>query len=450
MNVASLLLLLVSLSGVASFSSPPLRGAFHVEGPPLRFDRDGKVILKGMTVQDITSLMCDLGEANPLIRAKTLAKWMYHIDRLAETIEDTKGHSQDRYCFGKPFRERLSSVATIDGGLKLSDVRKAPDGTYKLVSTLTDEPANAANVESVIIPMLSGPKKQERYTLCVSSQVGCAMNCQFCFTGRMGLLRSLEASQIVEQVVVAKRYLRSIGDKRDISGVVFMGMGEPGDNAIEVMKALEIMTDPTEGLRLKSSRITVSTVGVIPFIISFCEARDAGAHKAMLAVSLHAANERVRSNIMPLNNRYPLAELIPVLEKYYPATGRHIMNVEVTLLKGINDSEADATALVKLLQGVRCVVCISCLQSPNSSAQVKIKWPSFLPCTQVNLITFNPHEGTVFETATRQATQLFRATVMQGGKLCTLRESKGPEDMSACGQLGDLGGRQAIRVRAAQ
>ncbi|CAN0106125.1 unnamed protein product [Scytosiphon promiscuus] len=310
----------------------------HVE-----LDSQGKVMLKGLLFSETERLMERLGEKPG--RAGALAGWLYHdrclgfgpvdfrtrLTALQKVVGRPRGsrascHSSrktnavsPKSRIGRKTREAIGAVATADGGLALEDVQLAVDGTRKLVSVLTAGEGVGKKVETVIIPMLRGPQKEPRYTICVSSQVGCAMNCQFCFTGRLGLMANLQAAQIVEQVVVAKRFLESVGDPHPVTGVVFMGMGEPFDNYARVMRAVKILTDPRAGMRLKASSVTVSTVGLVPQIEQFCTDADNG---ASLAISLHAVTDGVRDKLIPVNRRYPLERLSEALRTHFPRSVR--------------------------------------------------------------------------------------------------------------------------------
>ncbi|CAM9586486.1 unnamed protein product [Laminaria digitata] len=432
-------------------------------------DSQGKVMLKGLLFSETERLMDRLGEKRG--RAEVLAGWLYHDRRLVRDVADTGGEDGDHSRrMGKKTRERVGAISTADGGLRLEDVQSAADGTRKLVSVLTSGEGAGKKVETVIIPMLRGPQREPRYTVCVSSQVGCAMNCQFCYTGRLGLMANLQTAQIVEQVVSAKRFLESVGDPAKVTGVVFMGMGEPFDNYDRVMRAVNILTDPVAGVRLKASSVTVSTVGLVPEIERFCT--DPG-NGASLAISLHAVTDEVRDKLIPVNRRYPLAQLSETLRTHFPrpskpkpddckdtssagsdetSTGNvaslttspslpgataggqgaaaagaaqirpsdrkpgqrprrksRILSVEYTLLGGVNDSLADADRLANWLKGVACVV---------------------------NLITFNAHSGTPFSVSSLATSEAFRQALSESGQLCTFRDSRGDDEMAACGQLG--------------
>ncbi|KAG5189668.1 hypothetical protein JKP88DRAFT_160591, partial [Tribonema minus] len=285
----------------------------------------------------------------------------------------------------------------------------AQDGTIKLVCKASHGTALGGAVETVVIPMLQGPQQKKRYTVCVSSQVGCAMNCQFCHTGRMGLLANLQAAQIVEQVVIAKRHLNEIGDTTPITGVVFMGMGEPFDNYENVSKAVQVMTEKSgTGLRLSAGRVTVSTVGIVPRIRQFCEDPNM---RANLAVSLHATEDTTRDWLVPVNQRHDLETLMQP-PPGTPANGqRRLLVIQYTLLRGVNNSLEDGVRLGALARRLHCVV---------------------------NLITFNDHPGTPFRRAEEHTAAAFSAAVSASGTLCTLRESKGDDGASACGQLGNM------------
>lgn len=412
---------------------------------PLELDSWGKIMLKGLLFSELQQLMTNIGEKPG--RAEILCGWLYHSGRLVRDVEETSGansghgDSFQRHRIGWKTRENIRACATADGGLELEDVQLAADGTRKMVSILTCGEGEGKKIETVIIPMLRGPQRKPRYTVCVSSQVGCAMNCQFCYTGRLGLMAHLQTAQIVEQVISAKRYLESVGDPAPVSGVVFMGMGEPFDNYERVMRAVKILTDSRAGVRLKASKVTVSTVGLVPAIERFCTDPENG---ASLAISLHTVSDEVRDQVIPINRRYPLGQLGDSLRKHFPrrpepqptwisaerseshcpdsvpALGfipvpkkrrrvNRILAVEYTLMRGVNDSPADAERLAEWLKGISCVV---------------------------NLITFNPHDGTPFSRSSVATLKAFREVLLERGQLCTYRDSRGDDGMAACGQLG--------------
>ncbi|WP_434423978.1 23S rRNA (adenine(2503)-C(2))-methyltransferase RlmN [Nannocystis pusilla] len=284
-------------------------------------------------------------------------------------------------------RDSLAATTRLDA-LRLETVKQAADGTSKLVFETDD----GAAVESVLIP---GP---ERATLCVSSQVGCAMNCQFCLTATMGLARNLSAAEIVDQLVIARRRFPDVW----ISNVVFMGMGEPLHNLDQVLPAIAVMVDD-HGLGLSQRRVTVSTSGLVPQI-----RRLVAESPAQLAVSINATTDEVRDAIMPVNRKYPLAVLFAALREL-PLARRARVTLEYVLLAGVNDSLADAERLAEWVRG--------------------------LPC-KLNLIPWNPHPGSEFRRPEPERVAAFKAH-LQGLRLNTsIRATRGDDTMAACGQLG--------------
>ena len=275
-------------------------------------------------------------------------------------------------------------------------------------------------MESVIIPSNT---PDGRTTVCVSSQLGCAMNCQFCFTAKMGLRRNLSAAQIVEQVVNARRITggglrpaaaagagKAAGagvDKEEVTNVVFMGMGEPLHNIEAVLTAVDILVD-TRGLALSRNKVTVSTSGLVPEIERFLNESQGS-----LAVSLNATTDEIRSWIMPINRKYNLERLLGTLEKHFPRQdmGRHQRQVffEYIMLEGVNDGDEDAARLLEISRRVPC---------------------------KFNLIYFNTHEGSEFRCSDQETIKAFRKRLVEGGAMCTIRQSRGDEEMAACGQLG--------------
>lgn len=259
-------------------------------------------------------------------------------------------------------------------------------------------------IETVIIP--NGDKK--RNTVCVSSQVGCAMNCQFCFTGRMGLRRNLTTEEIVEQAVFARRLFTStVGP---ISNVVFMGMGEPLQNIENVIKAADIMVDE-QGLHFSPNKVTISTSGLVPQMKRFL--RES---KCALAVSLNATTDEVRNWIMPINRKYNLSLLLDTLREELQSKHKYKVLFEYVMLAGVNDSIDDAKRLIDLVKGIPC---------------------------KINLITFNPHSGSHFQPTRDEKMVEFRNRLAEGGCVVFMRPSRGDDQMAACGQLGNPGDLQA-------
>jgi 23S rRNA (adenine2503-C2)-methyltransferase len=278
-------------------------------------------------------------------------------------------------------------------------VAEATDGTQKLLFHLTAEGGvRAAAIESVLIPQSDRPGgARDRLTLCVSSQAGCGMGCAFCATARLGLVRNLRPAEIVGQV----RAGIACAVPRTLTNIVFMGMGEPLANYGAVRTALEILTADW-GYAISPRRITVSTVGLAPDIPRFIEET-----RVNLAVSLTATTDVVRGRLMPVNRRYPLAELLSACRRL-PLPRRKRITFEYVMLADENDSDADARRLVRLLHGLRA---------------------------KVNLIPFNPFPGAGFAPSPRARLARFQAILQEHGLNATVRESRGTDIQAACGQL---------------
>lgn len=361
---------------------------------PIQKDSMGKVLLKSMTLEELERWVETELQEKPF-RARQLWKWMYSPDKLAGTFDEMSDLS-------KAFREKLKTVARIDS-IVMNTVHQAADGTRKMTYRLD----GGGLVESVLIPA------EGRTTLCVSSQWGCALNCQFCQTGRTGFKRSLTHGEIVDQVVLAKRFFEGEGR---IANVVFMGEGEPAHNLDNVLRAVETMTSHN-GMHVSHNKITVSTSGLIPEIRRF-----ATECKANLAVSLHATNDELRSWLMPINRKYPLEELMQTLRDVFPRETVRQQKVffQYVMLKGVNDSLVDAKELLRLTSGVPC---------------------------KVNLIHFNSHDGTIFEASDEDTMLAFQEFLLKKGMTVTIRKSRGDDEMMACGQLGKLENFVAPRMR---
>jgi 23S rRNA (adenine2503-C2)-methyltransferase len=311
-------------------------------------------------------------------------------------------------------RERLTA-AGLRPPLDVVDVHRAQDGTRKLVLGMQ----GGGRIECVLIPMTplaeanadvsvgddedepgDGTLEKTRVTLCVSTQFGCAMGCVFCASGRAGLGRGLGADEIVAQVLIARRYLDA---DEELSNLVFMGMGEPLHHYDETARALKLLTHP-EGTGMSPRRITVSTVGLVPGLKKLGD--DFGG-KVGLAVSLHAPDDATRERIVPMNKRFPVAELIQAL-KAYPLPKRRRITIEYTLIDGVNDSLEHADRLVRLLVG--------------------------LP-VKVNLIPMNDVEGSGLHCSPPEQVAAFQARVAGFGVSCFVRARRGDEVSAACGQL---------------
>jgi 23S rRNA (adenine2503-C2)-methyltransferase len=262
------------------------------------------------------------------------------------------------------------------------------DGTRKLLFRLLD----GERIESVLID------EERRLTLCVSSQVGCALGCRFCLTGEQGYRRNLSAGEIVDQICAARREL---GPEERITNLVFMGMGEPLANLQQVAKALEIITSD-HGLNFSTRKVTLSTVGLVPEMLELSRL-----FPIKLAVSLHAADNETRARIMPINRRYPLEELLEACRQL-ELPRRQRITFEYLLLAGVNDSAADAHKLAKLLKGLRA---------------------------KINLIPFNEYPGSPFKRPAPNRIEDFQKILQEEHYTATVRQSRGAGIMAACGQL---------------
>jgi 23S rRNA (adenine2503-C2)-methyltransferase len=477
-------------------------------------DARGRLVLKNLTFAELEEwcLMVEreadqdeaearggktLDEAALRERAKKRAvqvwRWLYSWDGGWEATDDLDSTVGRQGGLSASFAARIRGRATADAGLRLERAATAPDGTTKLVfavlapatsssSSSLSRVAGATDdekvqqiasgaVETVIIPVERTRRGKARATLCVSSQVGCAQNCQFCHTGRMGLLASLSAAQIVQQAIEARRWLRAQAEQgtlpaalqgATVTNAVFMGTGEPGQVwRPAVSPAIDVLTHPL-GLALSHNKVTVSTVGLLSFMRDFASTHS---HRAQLALSLHATTDEVRDWIVPVNKaqgglralREALLELYPL-----PAGGgadggdgdddgeqppppppqaqalsnssphprgrppqpgsarrsRRRLLIEYVMLKRVNDTDDDARRLAALLQGVDA---------------------------KINLIAFNPHEGTRFRGSTPERIAQFRQILTDAGRVCTVRDSRGGDEAAACGQLGDVSLAAAVR-----
>lgn len=331
----------------------------------------------------------------PPYRARQIQQWLFQ-KRVTSFSEMTNLSGR--------LREALEEEFTISR-LKILHSPHSQDGTVKFLFGLADGLA----LESVLIP------EAERLTLCVSTQVGCGLGCTFCATGTMGLQRSLRASEILDQILEASR---TLDPGRRITHVVLMGMGEPLANYSQTMKALEVMTDAGTGLGLSPRRVTLSTVGLIPQIKKLMEET-----RVNLAISLHAATEDVRSQLLPVNRKYSLSELIACC-RTLPIPRRKRITFEYILLRSVNDSQDDAERLGRLLEGIRC---------------------------KINLIPFNPHPGSPYQRPTREEILEFQNTLTALGYQVNIREPRGDDIQAACGQLQtELGAARSSRFEVVE
>jgi 23S rRNA (adenine2503-C2)-methyltransferase len=317
-------------------------------------------------------------EGLPAFRAEQVLRWAYQ--RGVESFDAMTD-------VARPLRAALAR-AFAPPLLRPSEVVRAADGTRKLLFTL--EPGRA--IESVIIP------DPPRLTACISSQAGCAMGCEFCATARLGLQRNLSAVEIAGQLVAARRLLDP--DER-LSNVVFMGMGEPLHNYDALVEAIEILTADW-GLGLSGRRVTVSTVGLLPQLERLVRETPVS-----IAVSLTATTDALRNRLMPVNRRYPLAELMRTCRSL-PIAQRRRITFEYVLLAGVNDAPADAARLVTLLHGIRA---------------------------KINLIPFNPFPDSGFAPPPPAVVQRFQQRLLSAGMNASVRATRGRDIQAACGQL---------------
>ncbi|ESW25628.1 hypothetical protein PHAVU_003G052100 [Phaseolus vulgaris] len=352
-----------------------------------------KALLKGMTYPDLEKWVYSHGYRPG--QAMMLWKRMYGNNIWAQHVDELEGLNKD-------FKKMLSENAEFKA-LALKEIHTASDGTRKILFTLDD----GLVIETVVIPCDRG-----RTTVCVSSQVGCAMNCQFCYTGRMGLRRHLTAAEIAEQAVFARRLLTD--EVGSITNVVFMGMGEPLHNIDNVITAANIMVDE-QGLQFSPRKVTVSTSGLVPQLKRFLHESNCS-----LAVSLNATTDELRNWIMPINRKYKLDLLLQTLREELRFKNNYKVLFEYVMLEGINDSDGDADRLIELVKGIPC---------------------------KINLISFNPHSGSFFRPTKEERMIEFRNTLARAGLTVLLRPSRGDDQMAACGQLGKPGTIQAPLLR---
>ena len=340
----------------------------------------------------------------PDLRALTLEQAMAQAETLG--LQKFRGEQAWRWVHGKgardwaemsnigaPTRERLAAGMRI-GTLEVAEVQRSRDGTRKLRLTTRDGYA----IESVLIP------DGDKTTQCISSQVGCAVDCQFCATAKLGLTRNLDAGEIADQVYRAKALLEVEEPGRRITNLVYMGMGEPLHNYDNVMTSLRILTHDL-GAGLSQRRITVSTAGLVPRL----EKLGLADVRPNLAVSLNAPNDRVRDEIMPINRKWNIAKLLGAI-RAYPLEHRRRVTFEYVLLAGVNDGLDDARELSKILRGVKC---------------------------KVNVIPFNPHPESVYQRPAPSVIDAFQAECKRHGLPTYLRTPRGDDIDAACGQLAN-------------
>ncbi len=324
--------------------------------------------------------------AKAKMRATQLWRWIHHygvtdFERMTDVAKETRAALAEAFSLTRP---------------EIVERQVSKDGTRKYLIRLGPR----IEVETVYIPDVG-----RAGALCVSSQVGCTLNCTFCHTGTQALVRNLTASEIVAQVQVARDDLEewpSPKEDRRLTNIVFMGMGEPLYNLDNVAASIDIISD-NEGIAISRRRITVSTSGVVP------QLHDLGENsQAMLAISLHATNDTLRDVLVPLNKKYPLADLMAGIRAYPGLSNARRVTFEYVMLKGVNDTPAEAKALVQLLKGIPA---------------------------KINLIPFNPWPGTEYECSSWSTIEAFAAILNKGGYASPIRTPRGRDILAACGQL---------------
>jgi 23S rRNA (adenine2503-C2)-methyltransferase len=341
-----------------------------------------KTDLKNLTQEQLVRFVESQGQ--PAFRGRQILAWVYRpgINEFAQMTD-----------LAKEFRAVLNKTAYMSR-FKDSRIECSRDGTVKFAFRLHDDHV----IESVLIP------EEDRNTLCLSTQVGCAMGCVFCLTGTMGFHRNLTTAEIINQVCAVRDWALE-HDKGTLTNIVFMGMGEPLANFANLLNAISILTEQ-RGLDFSNRRITVSTCGLVPQMTMLGDQTDVN-----LAVSLHAVDDTIRSALMPINKRYPLSALIEACRTYRQKKRQRIM-IEYTLLEGINDSEADADNLAALLH---CVPC------------------------KINLLAVNPVNDSRFRSPSQQQVLRFQKILRDHGLTVFIRQSRGEDIAAACGQLAGKG-----------
>jgi 23S rRNA (adenine2503-C2)-methyltransferase len=370
----------------------------------------GKPSLIGMSRGEIAEALGKIGVAPPQRKMRVQQLWHWIYFRGAKTFDEMTSISKDT-------RARLEAHFTVARPEVVAE-QISSDGTRKWLLRLPsgDSIENAHEVECVYIP------ETDRGTLCVSSQVGCTLNCSFCHTGTQRLVRNLTSGEIVGQLMVARDRLNDWSDRetptgsRLVTNIVMMGMGEPLYNFEAVRDALLIVAD-NEGIGISRRRITLSTSGVVPNILRTGE--EIG---VMLAVSLHAVRDELRNELVPLNRKYPIAELLEACRNYPGASNARRITFEYVMLKGVNDSLDDARLLVRLLKGIPA---------------------------KINLIPFNPWPGTAYECSDWDQIEKFSEYIFNAGYSSPVRTPRGRDILAACGQLKSETEKLSARERQA-
>jgi 23S rRNA (adenine2503-C2)-methyltransferase len=381
--------------------------------PERYIQNDLRPTLVGLARPELADILSRIGvaEKQRRMRARQLWHWIYHkgvtsFSEMTDISKDLRVQLEEAFQIGRP--EIVTEQVSTDGTRKWL-LRMAPD-----------ERGQRHEIETVYIP------EEDRGTLCISSQVGCTLTCTFCHTGTQTLVRNLTAAEIVGQIMLARDRIKDWPDAlavnpkpplsgRYITNVVLMGMGEPLYNFDNVKLAMDIASDG-EGVSISKRRITLSTSGVVPEIIR------AGAEIGTgLAISLHGTTDEIRDKLVPLNKKYPIAALLEACAQYPGASNARRITFEYVMLKGVNDTPADARRLVKLLSG--------------------------LPA-KVNLIPFNPWPGSIYECSEWPVIEVFAEILNKAGYASPVRTPRGRDIMAACGQLKSESQKVRARDRA--
>ena len=392
---------LTSISGQQA-SAPLEKTPLEIYVPPARPS------LIGLSRAELGERLAEIG-VRPVqrkMRVQQLWHWIYfrgarNFDEMTSVSKETRARLAERFTVDRP--EVVAEQVSNDGTRKW--LLRLPSGeTYE----------KPHEVECVYIP------ETDRGTLCVSSQVGCTLNCSFCHTGTQRLVRNLTAGEIVGQVMVARDRLNDWADRdngsRHVTNIVMMGMGEPLYNFEAVRDALLIVAD-NEGIGISRRRITLSTSGVVPNI-----KRTGEEIGVMLAISLHAVRDELRNELVPLNRKYPIAELLHACRDYPGASNARRITFEYVMLKGVNDSLDDAKLLVKMLKGIPA---------------------------KINLIPFNPWPGTAYECSDWDQIEKFSEYIFNAGYSSPVRTPRGRDILAACGQLKSETEKLSARERQA-
>jgi 23S rRNA (adenine2503-C2)-methyltransferase len=377
--------------------------------PERYIQNDLRPTLVGLSREELAEMMARIGvaEKQRKMRARQLWHWIYNkgftsFDLMTDISKDLRIKLEETFHVGRP---------------EIVTEQKSSDGTMKwLLRLAPDERGARQDIETVYIP------EEDRGTLCISSQVGCTLTCSFCHTGTQALVRNLTAGEIVGQIMLARDRIKDWPDDlaanpkpplsgRYITNVVLMGMGEPLYNFDNVKQAMHIASDG-EGMSLSKRRITLSTSGVVPEIVRAGE--EIG---TSLAISMHGTTDDIRNKLVPLNKKYPIAELMNACASYPGASNARRITFEYVMLKGINDTKEDARRLVRLLAGIPA---------------------------KVNLIPFNPWPGSPYECSEWDVIEVFAEILNNAGYASPVRTPRGRDIMAACGQLKS----ESVKVRA--